>query len=258
MPVREVDLLGIDGLDELMNGDLPLPLNADGLLVPEECTRQPTEFVPGVKSIVLPRHHALLKGIYSVVFWLHAHTCTDPLESTRLWQEVHSTCFFGKLNERTNQRDGQGPCRAYQDWATRGKDVLKRLVLQSARYFHNVNSEEEDADGRYSPVLSDDGETECVMSMGARLWHEYDEADQADKARKAAANAKKQMKKAALGKAEAELSLVSPGQGVEAPSNVPFELKENHVKGLSVLAKNTTSKPSGEIYVSIISYVYCV
>ena len=82
MPVREVDLLGIDGLDELMNGDLPLPLNADGLLVPEERTRQPTEFVPGVKSIVLPRHHALLKGIYSVVFWLHAHTCTDPLEST--------------------------------------------------------------------------------------------------------------------------------------------------------------------------------
>ena len=246
MPTRENNLLRLDDLDELLQGDPPLPLNADGLLVPEEPARQPTDFVPGARNIIQPQYHPLLKAIYSVVFYLQAHTCTDRLESPRKWQEVHSTCFFGKLNERTQQRDGQGPCRAYQDWTTRGKDVLKRLVIKSAKYYHeiHVSSDSEDVDGRFSPVMSDDGETECVQSMGARLWHEYDAADQADKARKAAASAKKATKKAALEKAEVRLSLVSPGQGVDAPT-VPFELKENHLEGIAVLGRNTSSKPLG-------------
>jgi hypothetical protein len=177
---------------------------------------------------------------------------------------VHATCFYGKLDERTGKRDGQGPCKNFKDWAQgpkdRRKDKLKERVLRTMEYYYGQYKAQEDSaasgdDGHISEESSSDDGLPSVLTLGARMWAEHIAAEEASKQKSEAQKAAVDRYRAQKEAAEKTLGLLSPGQGVEAPTNLDFELDEGHHAGLAVLGKNKGTMPDEFTFYVISIYI---
>jgi hypothetical protein len=217
-----------------------VPRDKEGRLS-HDVPQRTNQFMPGCQKLI-NSHQATLK---SICVFMEEKESESPHTHPENMQEFYTSCFFGRKNKRTGERDGLGPCALYKPYkkaftgqADRGKDQFWSKNLKPAiKYFAN-KSDELAGEGEEAN-LSDDG-SESLCKIAKRIWKEHTDYKKKVQGMKDAKDAKKAYAEKQKVTVETMINLRPDGKGVHAPS-LEYEMTPRQRKALGLLSESNSS-----------------
>ena len=194
------------------------------------------QHMPGMKRLI-STHKSLLK---SILIYLEEDESGSPHINPNKLPEFYKSCFYGRKNKRTGERDDRGPCAMYKGYKAPlpgepdrrkdqfwGKNVKPATEHVAAKY----KGEEDD--------LSEDG-TESLRKISNRVWTQHTDYKNKVQAEKDVKDAKKAHAEKMKVTAETMINLRPDGKAVHAPT-LDYEMTSHQRKALQLLSKSNSS-----------------